>query len=69
VLPAVTTEKRYWSAVLAHLQPRVAWGRIVQTGDWPAEHPWTAGGAWLVYGAWALGAALVTVAAVRRRDQ
>lgn len=69
LLPAVTSEKRYWSAVLAHLQPQPAWERLLRTGDWPAPFPWTAGGAWLVYGGWALGAALVTVCAVRCRDQ
>ncbi|MFJ7065869.1 ABC transporter permease subunit [Streptomyces sp. NPDC101115] len=69
LLPAVTSERRYWSAVLAHVQLQPAWERLIQTGDWPAPFPWTTGGAWLVYGAWALGAALVTVLAVRRRDQ
>ncbi|MFC8507554.1 ABC transporter permease [Streptomyces sp. NPDC057411] len=69
VVPAVISEKRHWSAVLAHLQPRSAWQRLLQIGDWPAPFPWTVGGAWLVYGVWALAAAAVTVCAVRYRDQ
>ncbi|MER8044585.1 ABC transporter permease [Streptomyces sp. NPDC094032] len=69
VVPGVVSEKRYWSAVLAHLLPQKAWQRLVQIGDWPAFFPWTVGGAWLVYGAWALVAAAVTVLSVQRRDQ
>ncbi|MGW7308454.1 ABC transporter permease [Streptomyces sp. NPDC054835] len=69
VVPAVISEKRHWSAVLAHLQPQKAWQRLLQIGDWPAPFPWTVGGAWLVYGAWALAAAAVTVFSVQHRDQ
>ncbi|MFJ3903579.1 ABC transporter permease [Streptomyces sp. NPDC090025] len=69
LVPAVVSERRHWSAVLAHLQPQRAWRRLGQTGDWDVPFPWTAGGAWLVYGIWALVAAVVAVLAVGRRDQ
>ncbi|MGW4164664.1 ABC transporter permease [Streptomyces sp. NPDC004788] len=69
LVPAVTSEKHHWSAVLAHVQPHKAWQRLVKTVDWPEPFPWTVGGAWLVYGVWALVAAAVTVLAVQRRDQ
>ncbi|MEV5971372.1 ABC transporter permease [Streptomyces sp. NPDC051921] len=69
VVPAVTSEKRHWSAVLAHLQPERAWQRLLQTGNWEVPYPWTAGGAWLVYATWALVAAGVAILAVGHRDQ
>ncbi|MFB7512565.1 ABC transporter permease subunit [Streptomyces sp. NPDC056144] len=70
LVPVVLGDDRYLSAVLAHATPFHAWQRLAPTGFAPEQpYPWTAGGAWLVYGAWALGAAVVTVLAVRRRDQ
>ncbi|WP_405861521.1 ABC transporter permease [Streptomyces sp. NBC_00090] len=69
LLPAVLSDRRHLTAVLAHATPYHAWQRLVPVGSPEEPYPWTAGGAWLVYGLWALGAAVVTVLAVRRRDQ
>ncbi|NML51897.1 ABC transporter permease [Streptomyces sp. R302] len=68
VLPMVLSEERRLTAVLAHATPFRAWHRLAGEGA-PGPYPWTTGGAWLVYGAWAAAAVLVTVVAVRRRDQ
>ncbi|MEU7386860.1 ABC transporter permease [Streptomyces tanashiensis] len=70
LLPAVLTDRRHLTAVLAHATPLHAWQRLADAGP-PAEElfPWSAGGAWLVYALWTLGGAAVTVLAVRRRDQ
>ncbi|MCZ0982715.1 hypothetical protein O1L60_37760 [Streptomyces diastatochromogenes] len=65
----VLTERRHLSAVLAHATPLHAWQRLAGTGPPIGVVPWSAGGAWLVYALWALGGAVVTVPAVRRRDQ
>ncbi|MGW1510016.1 ABC transporter permease [Streptomyces sp. NPDC002394] len=70
LLPAVLTERRHLSAVLAHATPLHAWQRLADAGPRAEQlFPWSAGGAWLVYALWALGGAVVTVLAVRRRDQ
>ncbi|MFC9392860.1 ABC transporter permease [Streptomyces sp. NPDC057027] len=70
LLPAVLTERRHLSAVLAHATPLHAWQRLGDAGPAVQEpFPWSAGGAWLVFALWALGGAVVTVLAVRRRDQ
>ncbi|MGW8761143.1 ABC transporter permease [Streptomyces sp. NPDC055815] len=70
LLPALLSERRHVTAVLAHATPLHAWQRLADAGP-PAEElfPWSAGGAWLVYALWVLGGAVVTVLAVRRRDQ
>lgn len=68
-LPMVFGERRHLTAVLAHATPLRAWQRLVASDPWGQPYPWTTGGAWLVYGLWLLGAAAVTVLAVRRRDQ
>ncbi|WP_086831423.1 ABC transporter permease subunit [Streptomyces sp. NRRL B-24572] len=70
LLPAVLTDRRHLSAVLAHATPLHAWQRLADAGP-PAEElfPWSAGGAWLVYALWPLAGAVVTVLAVRGRDQ
>ncbi|MFF2777244.1 ABC transporter permease [Streptomyces sp. NPDC058052] len=68
LLPMVLSEERRLTAVLGHATPLRAWQRLAGEGAM-APFPWTTGGAWLVYGAWALVAVLVTVVAVRRRDQ
>ncbi|MFE0648659.1 ABC transporter permease [Streptomyces sp. NPDC059534] len=70
LLPAVLSDRRHLSAVLAHATPLHAWQRLADAGP-PAQElfPWSPGGAWLVYALWALGAAAVTVLAVRHRDQ
>ncbi|MFF8840855.1 ABC transporter permease [Streptomyces sp. NPDC015130] len=70
LLPAVLSDRRHLTAVLAHATPLHAWERLADMG--PATEtpfPWTTGAAWLVYALWVLGAAAVTVVAVRRRDQ
>ncbi|MGW8363641.1 ABC transporter permease [Streptomyces wedmorensis] len=70
LLPAVFSDRRHLTAVLAHATPLHAWERLADAGPAVEEpFPWSAGGAWLVYALWALGAAAVTVLAVRRRDQ
>ncbi|MGW4745775.1 ABC transporter permease [Streptomyces sp. NPDC004290] len=70
LLPAVLTDRRHATAVLAHATPLHAWQRLAGAGPRAPElFPWTAGGAWLVFALWALGGAVVTVLAVRGRDQ
>ncbi|MFI9210409.1 ABC transporter permease [Streptomyces sp. NPDC053253] len=69
LVPSVLSDRRHLTAVLAHATPLHAWRRLVPSGFDEVLYPWTAGAAWLVYGLWALGAAGVTVLAVRRRDQ
>ncbi|MFF7813172.1 ABC transporter permease [Streptomyces sp. NPDC007945] len=68
VVPMVLSEERRLTAVAAHTTPFRAWHRLAGEGA-AGPYPWTTGGAWLVYGAWAVAAVLVTVVAVRRRDQ
>ncbi|MFF8375508.1 ABC transporter permease [Streptomyces sp. NPDC015661] len=70
LLPAVLTERRHLTAALAHATPLHAWQRLADAGP-PVDEPfpWSAGGAWLVFVLWALGGAVVTVLAVRGRDQ
>ncbi|MFJ5829279.1 ABC transporter permease [Streptomyces sp. NPDC093089] len=70
LLPAVLSDRRHLTAVLAHATPLHAWQRLADAGPAVEElFPWSAGGAWLVYALWALGGAAVTVLAVRNRDQ
>ncbi|MGW4776296.1 ABC transporter permease [Streptomyces filamentosus] len=69
VLPMMLGERRHLTAVLAHGTPVHAWRRLAWQGPFEPPFPWTPGGAWTVYALWAVGAAVVTVAAVRRRDQ
>ncbi|MFE5712171.1 ABC transporter permease [Streptomyces sp. NPDC056501] len=69
LLPSVLSDRRHLTAVLAHATPLHAWRRLVPSGFGEVLYPWTAGAAWLVYVLWALGAGVVTVLAVRRRDQ
>ncbi|MFI1653553.1 ABC transporter permease [Streptomyces sp. NPDC020472] len=70
LLPAVLSERRHLTAVLAHATPLHAWQRLGDAGPPAGESfPWSAGGAWLVFALWALGGAVVTVLAVRGRDQ
>ncbi|WP_030758008.1 ABC transporter permease subunit [Streptomyces griseus] len=69
ILPMMLGERRYVTAVLAHGTPVHAWRRLAWQGPFEPPFPWTQGGAWTVYALWAVGAAAVTVAAVRRRDQ
>lgn len=69
LLPSVLSDRRHFTAVLAHATPLHAWRRLVPAGFGEVLYPWTTGAAWLVYALWALGAAVVTVLAVRRRDQ
>ncbi|KQX46183.1 MULTISPECIES: ABC transporter permease [unclassified Streptomyces] len=68
-VPMVLSERRHATAVLAHTTPLKAWQRLAAPGAFEQPYPWTAGGAWLVFALWAVGAAVVTVLAVRRRDQ
>ncbi|MFE5791554.1 ABC transporter permease [Streptomyces sp. NPDC056503] len=68
LLPMVLSEERRLTAVLAHTAPFRAWHRLAGEGV-AGPFPWSTGGAWSVYGAWAVVAVLVTVVAVRRRDQ
>ncbi|MEU0400663.1 ABC transporter permease [Streptomyces sp. NPDC006197] len=70
LLPAVLSDRRHLTAVLAHATPLHAWQRLADAGPPAGElFPWSAGGAWLVFVLWALGGAAVTVLAVRGRDQ
>ncbi|GAA2735181.1 ABC transporter permease [Actinocorallia aurantiaca] len=69
VAPVALTDDRHWSAVAGHATPYQAWLRLAGAGDVPTAFPWTTGGAWTVYAVWALTAAVLTIAAVRRRDQ
>ncbi|MFG3037342.1 ABC transporter permease [Streptomyces sp. NPDC048330] len=70
LLPAVLSDRRHLTAVLAHATPLHAWRRLADAGPPVGEpFPWSPGGAWLVYALWALGAAAVAVLAVRHRDQ
>jgi hypothetical protein len=70
LLPAVLTDRRHLTAVLAHATPLHAWQRLGDAGPPVGQlFPWSTGGAWLVYALWVLGGAAVTVLAVRRRDQ
>ncbi|MBT2438598.1 hypothetical protein J7E93_00330 [Streptomyces sp. ISL-36] len=69
LLPIVLSDQRHVQAVVAHALPYPAWMRLVRVGPYEAAFPWSSGGAWLVYGVWGLVAAVVTVVAVRRRDQ
>ncbi|MFD4370355.1 ABC transporter permease [Streptomyces sp. NPDC058486] len=68
LVPMVLSEERRLTAVLGHATPLRAWQRLAGEGV-AGPFPWTVGGAWAVYGVWAVVAALVTVVAVRRRDQ
>ncbi|MFD6076447.1 ABC transporter permease [Streptomyces hydrogenans] len=67
-LPMVLSEERWLTAVLGHATPFRAWQRLAGEGL-ATPFPWTTGGAWLVYGGWAVGAVVVAVLTVRRRDQ
>ncbi|MFF9343315.1 ABC transporter permease [Streptomyces sp. NPDC014773] len=67
-LPMVLSEERWLTAVLGHGTPFRAWQRLAGEGL-AGPFPWTTGGAWLVYGAWVVGAVVVSVVTVRRRDQ
>ncbi|MGA4838363.1 ABC transporter permease [Streptomyces sp. G45] len=69
ILPLVFSSDRHWSAVVAHAMPYEAWERLTQPGTLQTAYPWSVGGAWTVYGVWALGAVVITVMGVGRRDQ
>ncbi|MFE1907740.1 ABC transporter permease [Streptomyces gardneri] len=69
LLPSALSDQRHITAVLAHTTPLHAWRRQMPVGLGQEPYPWSTGAAWLVFGLWALGAAVVTVVAVRRRDQ
>ncbi|MEV1145057.1 hypothetical protein [Micromonospora sp. NPDC049799] len=72
LLPTALDEDERWTALLRHAMPVAAWQRLMETGEPP---PWislpyraTVGGAWSTYAVWTLVAALLTVAAIHRRD-
>jgi len=72
LLPAqfLFSEDHRWSAIINHSLPMSAWRRLSETPFTPdVPQPWTTTGAWTVYAAWALGAAVVSVTVVQRRDQ
>ncbi|WP_030572279.1 ABC transporter permease [Streptomyces aureocirculatus] len=69
ILPLVVSPGRYWSALLAHALPYSAWQRLTEVGSPVVAYPWSQAGAWTVYGAWALGAVVLAVFTVDRRDQ
>ncbi|MFD3993168.1 ABC transporter permease subunit [Streptomyces sp. NPDC058548] len=69
VLPNVLTDGRYWSALASHALPFRAWIRLTDVGaPSPSDFPWGTGGAWTVYAAWTLGATVLAMAGLRRRD-
>ncbi|MFJ3820099.1 ABC transporter permease [Streptomyces nodosus] len=73
-LPSFITERYHWTACIRNALPFSAWFRLVDIdyGHRPftlaSRWPTTVTGGWIVFGAWALVAAVVTVAAVDRRD-
>ncbi|TDC69268.1 ABC transporter permease subunit [Streptomyces hainanensis] len=70
LLPTFFSEGRYWSATIRHALPERAWRELTRTVDWGGTpYPMTTGGAWTVYAVWAAVAFVLTVVAVRHRDQ
>lgn len=70
LLPALITDRHWWSATLLHALPQGAWIRLIEVGDWPVQPPYpsTITGAWIVYAAWPLAAAALATVVVHRRD-
>ncbi|MFD7336843.1 ABC transporter permease [Streptomyces violascens] len=70
LLPFLLSDRHRWSAGILHALPRTAWERLVEMDDpfGSTPYPATVLGSWIVYAAWPLAAAVVAVAAVRRRD-
>ncbi|MFF3323539.1 hypothetical protein [Streptomyces sp. NPDC002889] len=70
LLPFLLNDRHRWSSAILHALPHSAWERLVQVGDpfESAPYPATISGSWIVYAAWPLAAAIIAMAAVRRRD-
>ncbi|MFJ8431055.1 ABC transporter permease [Kitasatospora sp. NPDC094019] len=71
LLPASFNENQAWSAAIAHAMPFTAWRRLSWadlTNVLLPPHPATVAGSWLAYAGWAVGAVLLAVTVVRRRD-
>ncbi|GAA3041954.1 hypothetical protein GCM10020229_61450 [Kitasatospora albolonga] len=71
VAPVFLSTRRYWTALLGNATPYRAWTTLAERPDVLAHQPYpgTPGGAWLTLACWAAGSVVVTVLAVRRRDQ
>jgi hypothetical protein len=73
-LPSFVTDRYHWTACVRNALPFNAWVRLVDIGYGHEPYtpvprwPTTVTGGWVVLGVWALVAAVVTVAAVDRRD-
>lgn len=72
LLPTAFDDDRHWTAVVHHALPLAAWQHLVDDRPPPpwlhVPYPTTTTGSWLVFLAWSLGAVLVAVLVVPRRD-
>jgi branched-subunit amino acid transport protein len=69
-VPLLIHDNSHLPAVIAHALPFQAWNRLTAIPFNPVAraYPWTITGAWTVFAVWGLVAAVLAVAAVRRRD-
>ncbi|GLY84409.1 hypothetical protein [Actinoallomurus iriomotensis] len=72
LLPFCFTDHYRWTADIEHVLPASAWQRLIDVGygrfGFPVRRPTTTTEAWIALALWALGAALVAITVVHRRD-
>ncbi|WP_329256022.1 hypothetical protein OG417_15615 [Actinoallomurus sp. NBC_01490] len=72
LLPLCFTDHYRWTADIKHALPASAWQRLTDVGygrfGFVVHRPTTTTEAWIALALWALGAALVAVTVVHRRD-
>ena len=72
LLPIFFTDHYRWTADIKHALPASAWGRLVDVGygrfGFAVHRPTTTTEAWIALALWSLGAAVVAVTVVHRRD-
>jgi hypothetical protein len=72
LLPIFFTDHYRWTADIKHALPGSAWQRLVDIGygrfGFVVHRPTTTTEAWIALALWSLGAAVVAVTAVHRRD-
>jgi ABC-2 type transport system permease protein len=70
VIPSLLDSRRKLTAEILHTMPHAAWNRLTQSDSTIAwvSHPAPVSESWTVYAAWALGAVIVAMLAVHRRD-